>query len=304
MNNRDLITKFESYLLTEKRVSANTFSAYKRDIAQFNTYLIANNILLADITVKDLKNFLRYLKENNIGARSVARKISALKVLFAYLHERYAIEDKTESLIFPKVKQRLPQFLTEQEVETLLKVADQDTADLGHRNKVMLYLLYVTGMRISELVTLKTGDIRFDTGFISVRGKGDKERMIPVPMPMLDLLRTYLQTVHAAFTSKQNGARATDILFPTLYAGRVRPITRQAFWIILNGLWKQTGIEKVISPHQLRHSLATHMLKNGVDLRSLQLILGHENVVTVQIYTHVEVSHVREVYDKKHPRSQ
>jgi site-specific recombinase XerD len=303
-SNRDLITKFEAYLLTEKRVAANTFSAYKRDIAQLFVYLEQEKKFLVDLTVKDLKNFLRYLKGMNIGARSIGRKISALKLLFAYLHERFDVEDKTESLIFPKIKQRLPSFLTQEEIEALLHASEKDTSEAGVRNKTMLYLLYVTGMRISELVMLKTCDIHFDTGFITVHGKGNKERMVPIPVDMLDLLRHYVQHTHAAFTSKNKGRRQTDYLFPTVYAGKVKPITRQAFWLILNSMWKLTGIQKTISPHQLRHSLATHMLKNGVNIRSLQLLLGHESIATVQIYTHVEVSHVREVYDKKHPRSQ
>jgi integrase/recombinase XerD len=127
--------------------------------------------------------------------------------------------------------------------------------------------------------------------------------MIPVPMPMLQLLRGYLDEVHRPFMAKHGYTDATDYLFPTVYSKKIKPISRQACWIILHEMWKLTDIKKLISPHKVRHSLATHMLKNGVDLRSLQLILGHENLLTVEIYTHVEVSHMRKVYDEKHPRS-
>jgi integrase/recombinase XerD len=167
-----------------------------------------------------------------------------------------------------------------------------------------MYLLYVSGMRISELVHMRVSDIQFDTGFLKITGKGEKERLIPVPEAMRQMLREYLETAHRDFMTKKGGTVHNDYLFPTWYAGTIKPITRQACWMILNSLWLKTGIQKTISPHQLRHSLATHMLKNGVDLRSLQQILGHENIGTVEIYTHVEVSHIREVYDKKHPRSQ
>lgn len=299
--NRDLFTKFEAFLLTEKLVSANTFSAYKHDIAQFEQFLIKEQLTLEQVTVKDLKVFLKFLKDLDIGARSVSRKISSLKVLFAFLTDKFGIENKAEDLHFPKFKKGLPVFLSEHEVELLLKAAEKDTSALGVRNKIMLYLLYVSGMRISELTSLKLSALQFDTGFIRVKGKGGRERMIPIPQPMMDLLRQYIEEIHSQFTNK---GRSTDYLFPILYSGKIKSITRQSFWLILNNLWRQTGIKKVISPHKLRHSLATHMLKNGADLRALQLILGHENLATVQIYTHVETSQLRKIYDEKHPRSE
>ncbi len=299
----DMITKFEVYLLTEKRVAANTLSAYRQDLAQLTLFLTKQEKSLENVLVKDLKEFLRFLRTQDIGPRSLARKISTLKAFYTYLHERYNWENKAENLIFPKIKRGLPHFLTETEVEVLLQIADSDSSVLGKRNKVLLYLLYVSGMRISELTSMRVSSIHFDTGFIKVRGKGDKERMIPVPTPMLAILQGYLQEFHKPFMIKHGGIHGPDYLFPTIYAEKIKPITRQACWIILKEMWKKTGNEKRISPHQLRHSLATHMLKNGVDLRSLQLILGHENLMTVEIYTHVEVSHVRKVYDEKHPRS-
>ncbi len=296
---KSIITKFEAYLLTEKRVSTNTFNAYKSDLEQFMAFLQSRNILLQDASRQHIKNFLLYLKTMSLSARSMARKISSLKVFFSYLHRQVGFNNLADDLTFPKIDKKLPLYLAENEVEQLLAIAEQDKTNIGMRNKVILYLLYVSGMRISELTGLKLSDIHFDTGFITVQGKGGKGRMIPIPQPMMSMLAEYIQTVHRIFARK----RKTDYLFPIYYAGRVKPISRQAFWIILKQLCKKTGIKRSISPHQLRHSLATHMLKNGADLRSLQLLLGHENLSTVQIYTHVETSHLRKVYDKKHPRS-
>lgn len=299
MDNAAVITHFEAYLLTERRVAKNTFFAYKADVDQFNQFLAKENRTFKEVTVRDIKAYLKYLKELSIGARSMSRKLSSLKVLFTYLHERFGFENKLTDIIFPKFKKGLPTFLSEEDIEALLAVADADQSPLGIRNKTMLYLLYVTGMRISELVNLESSSLRFDTGFITVMGKGGKERLVPLPQPMIVMLREYLDEIQPKLI--QN--RATQLLFSVIYGGVLKSITRQAFWGILKDLWKKTDRKKNISPHKLRHSLATHMLKNGADLRALQLILGHENVTTVAIYTHVETTHARKVYDEKHPRS-
>lgn len=297
-----IVDRFNAYLLTEKRVANNTFSAYKHDIEQCVTFLRSQNVPSDNIVVKDIKAFLHYLKKINCSARTMSRKISSLKVFFNYLHKQYGFANVAEDLAFPKLEKRLPQYLSEEEVEKLFEVASRDTTPNGLRNKIMLYLLYVSGMRISELTHLQLSDIHFDTGLIYVQGKGGKGRMIPIPEQMMRILKEYIKTVHQSFVAKK-GARKTEYLFPVYYAGKSKPITRQAFWVILRQLWEKTGIKRSISPHKLRHSLATHMLKNGADLRSLQMLLGHENLSTVQIYTHVETSYIRKIYDKKHPRS-
>jgi len=299
----DIVNRFIAYLLTEKRVSHNTFAAYRRDIQQFVFFLKQNNLALEELVLKNLKMFLKYLKDLELSARSMSRKISSLKTFYGYLEHHHGWDNLASELTFPKLEKRLPSYLSEQEIKHLLKVASADATDQAIRNKVMLYLLYVSGMRISEMINMHLSDIHFDTGFIAITGKGGKGRMIPIPPPMLAMLKQYLDTVHRNFVAKKAKKRATDYLFPIYYGGKIKPITRQAFWGILKKLWKKTGIIKPISPHKLRHSLATHMLKNGADLRSLQLLLGHENLSTVQIYTHLETSYLRSVYDKKHPRS-
>lgn len=303
MKPSELLTKFEAYLLTERRVAENTFGAYKRDTAQFITFVEKHKIKLERISKKQLQDFLRYLYGLKLSARSVSRKISALKLFFFYLNRQFGWKNIAEELLFPKIEKKLPQYLSEDEIKQILTSADQDTSEIGIRNKVMLFLMYASGMRVSELTKLKVSDIHFDTGFISVDGKGGKQRMIPVPQRMLSMIKEYLETVYHSLIHSRSTVRESEHLFPVKYGNRIKPISRQSFWGIIKRICKKAGIKRSVFPHQLRHSLATHMLKNGADPRSLQILLGHESISTVQIYTHVETSHLRKIYDKKHPRS-
>ena len=299
-----VLHKFEAYLLTEKRVSQNTFEAYKRDISQLVLFLKGSyNINIKKTKREHLKGFLHHLKKNGHSARTMSRKISAIKVFFTYLSTYLGWKNVADNLIFPKLETRLPKYLTEQEIEKLFNKAKQDNSAIGFRNKVMLYLLYVSGMRISEMVNLTISQIQFDTNFINVTGKGGKGRVIPIPKTMTQMLKKYIDKIVSKVVGKGKKKLKNNYLFPILYVGKLKPISLQAFWIILKNIWAKTGSTKSISPHQLRQSLATHMLKNGVDLRSLQMLLGHENLSTVQIYTHLEISYLRDVYDKKHPRA-
>lgn len=296
----EILNKFEAYLLTERCLALNTFSAYKSDIRQFVGFLKQQNVILHNANLTNLKAFLLFLKKENITAHSMSRKISSLKSFFAWAHDTLTWENHAKDLTFPKLEKKLPHYLSEQEVQELFAVADSDASDMAKRNKVMLYLLYVSGLRITEMTSLICSAIRFDTGCLEVLGKGGKSRIVPLPSTMMTMLRDYLDTVHKKFMENHE---TTEYLFPTVYAGALKPISRQSFWAILKELCKKTSIKRAISPHSLRHSLATHLLKNGANLRSLQLLLGHENIATVQIYTHVEVSYLRKIYDKKHPRS-
>lgn len=303
MKLQELQTKFETYLLTERRVAQNTVAAYKRDINQLIGFLDQKKILLSSLTSDDLKQFLHYLHDLKLDARSISRKISAIKLLFSYAHERFAIPNVAQELIFPKIEKKLPHYLTEEEIQQLFTVIDADTSPHGIRNKVMIYMLYATGMRATELVKLAVSAIHFDTGYISVQGKGGKQRLIPLPQPMLTLLQDYLSHAHKEVANYKNTDVACPYVFPTRYGSTVKAMTRQALWGIIKDAWKKTGNARAISPHILRHSIATHLLKKGAHLRSLQMLLGHENISTVQVYTHVETSHLRTIYDKKHPRS-
>ncbi|MGE0010345.1 MAG: tyrosine recombinase [Candidatus Babeliales bacterium] len=298
-----IVVSFEAYLLTQKRVSANTFAAYKQDLAQYLTFLNRKKIALEKATVQEIKSFLKVLKQEKLSARSMARKISSLKMFYQYAHQKEGWPDSAQELISPRITKTLPKFLTEQEVKDLLQVAGSDASQLGERNRLLLHLLYASGMRISELIAIRLGQLHQDTGFVAIEGKGSKQRLVPLPLGTWELIRAYLASAHKQFCDKYNNGVVVEYLFPILYADTIKHITRQACWGIVKKMCEAAGIKRAISPHQLRHSLATHLLKKGADLRSLQLWLGHENVNTVQIYTHVETDFLRQMYDKKHPRS-
>ena len=295
-----ILNKFEAYLLTEKHVAHNTYSAYMHDIGQCVEYAKTCGKALDQIDKNTLKNFLAHLKKNNVSAQSISRKISTLKLFFKWAHQHYGWQPIADDLVFPKLDKKLPNYLSEQEVQELLQAAHEDTSEVGKRNLLMLYLLYSAGLRVTELTTLKVSDINDDTGVITLLGKGSKQRVVPLPAHILVMVQDYVKTIHKKFMQIHGN---TEYLFPSVYAGVVKPISRQAYWNILKQLCAKTTIKRVVSPHVLRHSLATHLLKNGAHLRSLQLLLGHENLSTVQIYTHVEMSHLRVLYNKKHPRS-
>lgn len=304
-NKIDYEAQFHAFLLAEKRVSQNTFQAYKRDVEQLCHFLKSTKVSLDRCRKNQLIAFLKYLKDEGITAKSVSRKISTLKLFFTFLNERFGLHNSAQSLIFPKFEQKLPSFLTELEVQNLLGTANKERGDKGARNKVMLYLLYASGMRVSELVTLMIDQIEFESNLIRLSGKGNKERIVPLPQNIVQLLRQYIDHVRPALipVHVQEKAKLKNFLFPACYNNELKALSRQSFWIILKKILIKANIFKPISPHSLRHSLATHLLKKGADIRSLQLLLGHENLSTVQVYTHLGDSELRKIYDKKHPRA-
>ncbi|HXW85708.1 MAG TPA: tyrosine-type recombinase/integrase [Candidatus Bathyarchaeia archaeon] len=294
MSNRDVQTKFEAYLLTEKYVAHNTFCAYKRDIEQLMKYLEEQSLPVEQCTVKNIKEFIHYLYAQQISTATIARKIASLKKFFSYMAEHHGMSSIMKSIKIPKQEKKLPVYLAKHEIQKILTFLEEDTSALALRNKLLMYFLYMTGLRVSELVALRYKHIICDTKSIIVSGKGGKERIVPLP----DILRElYLKYMH------ENNAQPDHCLFFRSPAHPYTPLSRQACWLIVKNMCQLAGIEKAVSPHQLRHSLATHMLDAGIDLRSLQLLLGHEHIKTVQIYTHVETTHLRTVYNKKHPRS-
>ncbi len=300
----ELVDQFHSYLLSEKRVSQNTFSAYCQDMRQLIVFLEKERLSLDYVKPQSLKKFLKKLKDSGLSAKSISRKISTIKLFFDFANNRFGLKNIAAGLVFPKLEKTLPNYLTEQEIKKLLGAANNDSSHKGIRNKVMLYLLYASGMRVSELVGLTTDQIHFDTGFLHLIGKGNKERVIPLPKNILELLKSYLENVHRQLLpEKVVGVSVKNYLFPSVYGSRVKPISRQLFWQILKKILSTATIFKNVSPHSLRHSLATHLLKNGADIRSLQMLLGHENLATVQVYTHLGTAQVRKIYDKKHPRA-
>lgn len=298
------LTQFTTHLLTEKRVSHNTFDAYQRDVKQMLTFLRENKLSVGDCNATDLKLYLRTLHKKKMAARTMSRKISAIKVFFAYLAEQHEdIKDVADLLIFPKLEKTLPVYLSEDEVERLLAAAQQDTSPKGIRNLVMLHLLYASGMRISEMVQLTTGQYHPDTGFLSIHGKGNKQRDVPLPHSVCDTLREYLENTYPRLVPEELRTTQKNYLFASVRKGVVHHITRQSFWLLLKQLLIKAQIGKNVSPHTLRHSLATHLLKAGADVRSLQLLLGHEQIGTVELYTHLDRTQIRRIYDAKHPRA-
>jgi integrase/recombinase XerD len=297
-----LTSAFQTYLLAEKRVSENTFNAYKNDIEEFLLFLKTVEKSVKTSAVSDLKEYLTHCRAKKLSPRTVCRKISSLKLFFDYVWRAFNIENKAEHLIFPKTDKRIPIYLTSEEIEQLLQSTHQDMSERGKRNRVILYLLYASGMRVSELISLTLDSIHFDTGFIIFKGKGSKERSIPLPEPMMILLRDYCETTY--FTFIPAGTLASRrYIFASYSKGKEKPLSRQLIWMLIKKCMRLAGIKKNISPHTLRHSLATHLLKNGANLRSLQLFLGHEHLNTVEFYTHLDTSHLRVVYNKTHPRA-
>lgn len=301
MTTQEILTKFRTFLLTEQCVSHNTYKSYGLDLEQFEAFLNIEKVELAAINGEILQKFLYHLYRLKLAGRSVARKVSTLKALFLYMNTRLGLVDLRAYLLVPKVSHKLPHYLTTQEIEKLLETAAQMPCVNAYRNRILVLLLYVSGMRISELVMLKISDLDDNLSAIKVNGKGGKQRIIPLPREIFTTILDYVNT--ARDKQRINNELVTDYLFPVIYGKKITHISRQACWQLLNRMWAATGSDKSISPHQLRHSLATHMLAGGVDLRSLQLILGHEHLATVQIYTHLDTSFLRGIYDKKHPRS-
>lgn len=292
---QQLVISFEAYLLTHKRVARNTLLAYMRDIQEFMGFLETHKIVSASaITREQLLAFCATLKGHR-SARTVARKLSALRLFIKHLHKLGIVLGEID-LTLPRYSKPLPRICTPSEIAQLLAGADRAaTTPLLQRNRLILYLLYTTGLRVSEAAQLKVSNIQFDTGVLTICGKGGKARVIPLMSEIITMIHAYRQATADA-TNK------TDYLFAVRYGGTWRPITRHMIAKIITD-FGYASLGRKISPHLLRHSLATHSLQRGWDLRSLQMLLGHERITTVQVYTHVDVKHARAIYDKKHPRS-
>ena len=297
---------FEAHLIAERRLTFNTVIAYKKDIEQFEEYLTSVNKTVALCVMADLHGFLQQIYDKQRKSRTIARKVASLKIFFAFLCEHHGINNIAAALATPKCESTLPRYLSEQELQQLVAVAAAESGPYAQRNHVMLLFLYSTGMRISELLGLRCSDIRFENRTVLVNGKGNKQRIVPIPEDLMPLLQDYLTLLAKAYEDAAIIMRSTrnpDYLFPNHYTTGKKPLSRQTFWQILRKMCAKAGINRDISPHQLRHSLATHLLQRGADLRSLQLLLGHETLSTMHVYTHLDTSNLRAVYNKKHLRS-
>ncbi len=287
--NKEILNKYQVYLYTIKFLSENSVNSYILDIYKYLEYI---NKDYDNTDNDDVYNYLKYLSDHKYSIYSVARKISSIKSFYKYLNEEeiYIVNINIES---PKYYKKLPEILSIEEVDRLLNINLNTAYD--YRNKAMLELMYATGLRVSELVSLTNLNIDFDTQTVRCYGKGNKERVVPMGDIAAKYLKMYLDNYRDSLKKK----RLCDNLFLNNHGNR---LTRQGFFIILKNIALEQGIEKNITPHMLRHSFATHLLNNGADLRSIQLMLGHNNISTTQIYTNVDNNTLMENYELFHPR--
>ncbi|RHW41317.1 site-specific tyrosine recombinase XerD [Neobacillus notoginsengisoli] len=295
----DHLKDFIHFLMVEKGLSQNTLIAYERDLKNYLRHLKSSNEVSAidEVQRTHILQFLGALKAEGKSARTLARHVASIRSFHQFLlRDRAATHDPTVHIESPQLERTLPKVLSMQEVETLLEApAKQD--HFGLRDKAMIETLYATGIRVSELIGLNMDDLHLSMGFLRCIGKGNKERIIPVGRTAAEALELYLAKGRPHFISKKV---REDALFLNHQGKR---LTRQGFWKILKKLATEAGIEKELTPHTLRHSFATHLLENGADLRAVQEMLGHSDISTTQIYTHVTKVRLRDVYSKFHPRA-
>ena len=296
MNWDSSFENFKNYLKLERGLSENSIKSYDFDLTLFKKFLDLNQIDDSPINCKTetINNYLR-INLSDKKSRSQARSISALKSFFNYLIFEWLIKESPLSKIeSPKIETKLPEVLTENEVIQLIESIDL-SHKFGQRNRTIIEVLYGTGIRVSELVNLKLSNIFFKENILKIVGKGDKERFVPLGKAASNEIINYI-----SFRDKfKIDEKFSDILFLNKYG---RSLTRSMIFKIISDASKNISLEKKISPHTLRHSFATHLLKNGADLRTIQLILGHESIITTEIYTHLDIFHLEEVLKKYHPR--
>lgn len=293
---RELIDNFLNYLSVERGLSGNTLISYRRDLNCYMDFLAKSKIDALSKTTKDgIVDFMFYQKDKGLAANSISRRLSAIRMFYKFLvRERILKTDPTGQLDSPKLWKKIPEVLTVNEVEALIRQPDSRTAQ-GIRDKAVLETLYATGMRVSELVNLKVDNVNFDVGFVRCIGKGNKERIIPLGSKAVGCIKKYL----AAGRKKFLGRKESEYLFISRLG---KKISRQSFWKLVRKYTRQARIKKTIKPHTLRHSFATHLLERGADLRSVQEMLGHSDISTTQIYTHVNKERLKAIHKMFHPR--
>jgi integrase/recombinase XerD len=289
-----LLDAYLDALALERGLAKNTIEAYRRDLTQLASWLDRRGASLLAAKPEELADHLRERRKEGLAPRSSARALASIRGFFRHLVETGERPDNPAvNLTPPKLFRRLPKVLTERQVEDLIAVPDVSTA-LGLRDRAMIELLYATGVRVSELTGLELSQLRLDVGFVLVFGKGSKERVVPVGETAEIWLQRYLAEVRPRLARGRH-----EGVFVNARGGR---LTRQGFWKILSAHGRQAGVRE-LSPHVLRHSFATHLLEHGADLRAVQAMLGHSDISTTQIYTHIHQRRLRQLYDKFHPRS-
>ena len=295
-----LVSSFLDYLKVEKGLAPLTVSAYQSDLAQYSKFLEKRKRALREVRRQDVRDFLNSLLSNGVDGRSVARKLSTLRHFYKYLLlDRYIEIDPTLNIDSPKQWKVLPKALAKDEVEGVLEGPPRAKDDrlskaLAVRDRAMLEVFYSAALRVSEIINVRLEDLKLDMGYMLVRGKGDKERIVPLGRAAQEVVQMYLRDARPVL--------ATGKSSPTLFIARgAKRITRQRVWQLVNAASAQSG--RHASPHMLRHSCATHMVENGADLRTVQTILGHADISTTQVYTHLALDRLNKVYKQHHPRS-
>jgi integrase/recombinase XerD len=291
------ISSFLTYVKVEKGLSSNTVSAYRRDLVKFDVFAQKRKLSLQAVSRDDLVDFLASLYRLKLESRTVARHLVTLRNFFRFAQIQELItSDPSINLESPKIRRTLPGYLRLEEVERLLEQPDSTTA-LGLRDRAMLEVLYSTGLRVSELIGLRVSDLDSKVGCVRCIGKGDKERIVPVGRKALLMVEKYLRDARPKLLGRLRGG-------PTLFVNRRGvSLSRVGVWKILSGYGKRAGLRVSLTPHMLRHSFATHLLERGADLRSVQLMLGHADISTTQIYTHVVEERLKQIYKAHHPRA-
>ncbi|HEX6594372.1 MAG TPA: site-specific tyrosine recombinase XerD [Bacillota bacterium] len=292
------IKDFIHYLQVERGLSDNTLQAYDRDLKDYCRYIakVLQKKAWDDVDRSDIIEFLSTLKEDGKSAATIARSISSIRLFHQFLvRESIVNHDASLHIETPKKERKLPDVLSMKEIDKLLNI--QTNTPLRIRNKAMLELIYATGLRVTELISLQMNDLHLTMGFVRCFGKGGKERIVPLGNAAKKALEQYLLKARPVLTKRR---KSESVLFLNQHG---KPLSRQGFWKILKSTAKEANITKNISPHTLRHSFATHLLENGADLRAVQEMLGHADISTTQIYTHVTRTRLKDMYESYHPRA-
>lgn len=292
-----IIEEYLKFIQIEKGLSENTIGAYRRDLKKYQLYMQEQKIAHIDfIDRQTIQECLGSLIDQGASAKSIARFISTIRSFHQFaLREKYAAKDPTVLIETPKYEKKLPDVLDVEEVIQLLETPDL-TKNNGYRDRTILELLYATGMRVTELIQIEIDNVNLIMGFVKVFGKGNKERIIPLGDTVIEYLDTYINNVRSQLLKKT----VTNVLFLNLHG---RPLTRQGIWKLIKQYGLRANITKTLTPHTLRHSFATHLLENGADLRAVQEMLGHSDISTTQLYTHVSKTQIRQMYNQFHPRA-
>ncbi|MRX28408.1 site-specific tyrosine recombinase XerD [Kangiella sp. HZ709] len=295
MSDIEIIEQFCDQIWMEQGLSDATLASYRSDLKKFSQWLATNQTLLIDVSRVDIQNYLANRYKHGFNSRSTARFLSSARKFYRYMMQNNVItEDPTLHIDSPKIQPPVPKSISEEDIDNLLQQPELETP-MGLRDKAMLELLYSSGLRITELISVEINQIGFQQGVIRVVGKGNKERLVPMGEVALDAILSYIRAGRAELAK----GKVIDVLF---LSNRGQQMTRQTFWHRIKFYANQAGFNKPISPHTLRHAFATHLLNHGADLRTLQMLLGHSDLSTTQIYTHVAKERLKQLHSTHHPR--